>query len=288
MKTALSLKMFRGFNYMLLTILGLVMLYPFWNVLAASFSSGSAIVKGSITFFPREFTLENYEAVIKTPSLWKSAGVSIYITVLGTFLNLVFTSLMAFGLSRRDLKLRSTIMIFIIFTMIFQVPMVPGYLVVKSLGLMNTLWALMIPGLISAFNLIVMISFFQNLPHGLLEAAKIDGCSDFGTWWRIALPLSIPSITTIGLFYAVGHWNAYFNAIMFVRDASLYPLQVKLRQLLVETNSDEMRSTIALTLQSAEGIKMATIIVATVPILLIYPMIQRHFIKGAMLGSVKG
>lgn len=279
---------FVSFNYVFLTLTAVIMLLPFVNILAGSFSGGTAILQGRVTIFPVDFTLANYSAVLNNAAIWKSIGVTVYITVFGTLLNLIFTSLMAYGLARKELKGRTFFILLVLFTMIFPAPLIPSYLVIKSLGMLNTLWALIIPGLISAFNLIIMISFFQAIPEGLLESAKIDGCNEYRTFWSVVLPLSMPSLTTIGLFYAVGHWNGYFSAIMYLRDPALYPLQVKLRQLIVESDAANVMNSVQMTMQSVEGIKMATIIVATVPVLLIYPMIQKHFIKGAMLGSVKG
>ncbi|WP_243767230.1 carbohydrate ABC transporter permease [Paenibacillus agricola] len=275
-------------NYFFLTFTGLVMLLPFLHIFAGSLSSGGAISQGRVGIIPVEWTWINYEAVLRNAAIWKSFSVTVFLTVAGTLFNLLFTSLMAYGLSKNELKGRSLILLLIVFTMIFQVPLIPGYLLVKSLGLLNSLWALIIPGTISAFNLIIMVSFFREIPEGLVDAARIDGCGEYRTWWSIVLPLSLPSMSTIGLFYAVGHWNGYFNAMMYIRDPGLFPLQVKLRQLLVDSDTEALMQSVNVTLQSMEGIKMATIMVATVPILLVYPLIQKHFIKGAMLGSVKG
>ncbi|WP_246294599.1 carbohydrate ABC transporter permease [Paenibacillus planticolens] len=281
-------KWFVSLNYIVLALTGLVMMLPFVNILAGSFSGGKAILQGSVTIFPVDFTLANYASVLNNIAIWKSFGITVYVTVLGTTLNLLFTSTMAYGLAKKDLKGRSFFILLVLFSMIFTAPIIPSYLLVKSFGMLNTLWALMIPGLIGAFNLIIMISFFQSIPEGLTEAAKIDGCNEYRTYWSIVLPLSLPSLTTIGLFYAVAHWNGYFSAVMYLRDPGLYPLQVKLRQLIVDNDAANVMQSVQMTLQSAEGIKMATIIVATVPVLLIYPMIQKHFTKGAMLGSLKG
>lgn len=281
-------KTFSILNAIFLTALSLTMLFPFLHVLAGSFSSGPALTQGKVTIFPVDLTSANYEAVLSNPGIWRSFGVTVFITVVGTFINLFLTALMAYGLSRQGLKGRSVILVLVLFTMIFQAPMIPSYLLVKSLGMLDTLWALMIPTAISAFNLIIMISFFQNIPQSLLEAARIDGCGEYRTLWRIVLPLSLPSLSTIGLFYAVAHWNGYFQAIMYITDPKLYPLQLKLRQLIVDNQAEQMIQSAQLTLQSLEGIKMATIIIASVPILLVYPFIQKHFIKGAMLGSIKG
>nr|WP_284646691.1 carbohydrate ABC transporter permease [Paenibacillus chinjuensis] len=275
-------------NYVFLTLTSLAMLLPFLHIFAGSLSSGTAISQGKVSILPVDVTFINYEAVLQNGAIWKSFGVTVFLTVVGTAFNLLITSLMAYGLSKNELKGRSLILLLVVFTMIFQVPLIPGYLLVKSLGMLNSLWALIIPGAISAFNLIIMVSFFREIPEGLTEAARIDGCGEYRTWWSIVLPLSLPSLSTIGLFYAVGHWNGYFSAIMYIRDPGLFPLQVKLRQLLVDSDTEALMQSVNVTLQSMEGIKMATIMVATVPILLVYPLIQKHFIKGAMLGSVKG
>lgn len=281
-------KTFSVFNYVFLTLLSLSMLLPFLHIIAGSFSSGIAIMQGRVTVWPVDFTFDNYQAVLLDKEIWRSFGVTVYITVFGTLLNLIFTSLMAYGLSKRDLKGRKIIIFLVVFSMIFSAPLIPSYLIVKYLGLLNSLWSLMIPGLISAFNLIIMISFFQNISQDLLDSAKMDGCNEYRTLWSVVLPLSLPSLSTIGLFYAVGHWNGYFAALLYIRDQKLFPLQVKLRQLIVESDAEQMLQTAALTVQSIEGIKMASILVATVPILVIYPFIQKHFVKGSMLGSIKG
>ncbi|CAM4175357.1 carbohydrate ABC transporter permease [Lederbergia lenta] len=287
MKESMSRTVFTRFNYLFLSLMGLIMLLPFLHILAGSFSSGNAIMQGKVTIFPIEFTLLNFKAVLNDAAIWRSFGISIFVTVFGTAINLLLTSLMAYGLAKTDLKGRSFLILLVLFTMIFQAPMIPSYLVVKDLGMLNTLWSIMIPNAISAFNLIIMMSFFQRIPKDLLEAARIDGCGEYRTWWKIALPMSLPAMTTVGLFYAVGHWNGYFNSLMFIRDSSLFPLQVKLRKLLVESDAEAMMQSAELTLSSIEGIKMAAIMVATIPILVIYPFIQKYFTQGAMLGSIK-
>jgi putative aldouronate transport system permease protein len=281
-------KTFSAFNYIFLSALSLSMLLPFLHIFAGSFSSGQAIMEGRVTIWPVDFTMDNYRAVLLDKEIWRSFGVTVYITVFGTLLNLIFTSLMAYGLSKPDLKGRKFIIFLVVFSMIFSAPLIPSYLIVKYLGMLNTLWSVLIPGLISAFNLIIMISFFQNIPQDLLDTAKMDGAGEYRILWSVVLPLSLPSLSTIGLFYAVGHWNGYFAALLYIRDQKLFPLQVKLRQLIVESDAEQMLQTAALTVQSIEGIKMASILVATVPILVIYPFVQKHFVKGSMLGSIKG
>lgn len=281
-------RIFSAFNYVILTIFGITMLIPFVHIIAGSFSSSLAIKQGLVSILPVDFTFDNYKAVMADPTIWQSFGVTVLITVVGTFLNLLLTCLMAYALSKHDLKGRSLIMLLVLFTMIFQAPMIPSYLLVKSLGMLNTIWSVIVPGLISAFNMVIMISFFRNIPDGLLDSAKIDGCGEYRTLFQIVLPLSLPSLMTIGLFYAVGHWNSYFNAMMYIRDPNLHPLQLKLRRLIVESDVDSMMASAVATMQSAEGIKMASILFATLPILIVYPLIQKHFVKGSMLGSVKG
>ncbi|KRE36415.1 carbohydrate ABC transporter permease [Paenibacillus sp. Soil724D2] len=288
-RTTVLEKVFMNFNYIFLIATSLLMLIPFMHIVAGSLSSGLAIDRGDVQLWPSQFTLDNYRAVFSDPNIWRSIGVTVFVTVVGTASNLFFTSLMAFGLTKKDIKGRKFIMLFILFTMIFQAPMIPSYLVVKSLGMIDTVWSLIIPGTISAYNLIIMISFFQNIPEGLVDSAKIDGCGEYRTLFRIVYPLSLPSLSTIGLFYAVSHWNGYYAAMMYIRNPHLYPLQVKLRQLIVQNDAEQMLHNAALlTVQSVEGLKMASIIVATLPILIVYPLIQKHFVKGSMLGSVKG
>jgi putative aldouronate transport system permease protein len=264
------------------------MLLPFMHIFAGSLSSGRAISQGRVLFWPTEFTFANYSLVLQDVNIWKSFVVTIIVTALGTFINLAFTCLMAYGLAKTDLRGRAFIIVLVLFTMIFQAPIIPSYLLVKSLGMLNTIWSLIIPGTISAFNLIIMISFFRNIPEGLTDSARIDGCGEYRTLWSVVLPISLPSLSTIGLFYAVAHWNGYFQAIMFIRDPDLFPLQVRLRKLIVENDSEQILQSATMMVQSIEGIKMASIMVATLPILFVYPFIQKHFVKGAMLGSIKG
>jgi len=282
-----SRKAFAVFNYLFITLACLSMLLPFLHMLAGSFSSGAAIAQGRVGIWPVEFTMGNYQAVLGDPKIWRSFRVTVLITVLGTAVNLLFTSLMSYGLSKTDLKGRSAIILIVVFTMIFPAPIIPSYLLVKELGLLNSLWALIIPGAISAFNMIILINFFRNIPEGLIESARIDGAGEYYTLWKIVLPLSLPALMTIGLFYAVGHWNSYMTALMYIRRQDLFPLQVLLRRLLVESD-EQVIIRVNNAVQSVEGIKMASIMTATIPILFVYPFIQRHFVKGAMLGSIKG
>jgi len=215
--------------------------------------------------------------------------VSIGTTLVGTLLSMLLTSLMAYGLSRRDLDGRRVIMFLVVFTMLFNGGMIPTFLVVKELGLIDTYAALILPSAIAAFNLIILKNFFQNIPDGLEESAKIDGCSDFGILFRIVLPLSMPAIATISLFYAVTYWNTYMSAILYLNKSEMWPIQVLLRQIVVLASGMDYSSSLDSEVPPPEqSVKMAVIVVATLPILLVYPFLQKHFAKGAMLGSIKG
>ncbi len=289
-KESRARKAFLKTNMVVLILVSLIMILPFIHVLAQSFSSSGAIDQGKVSFLPVEFTLDNYSFVFQDGSIWRSFGVTIFITVFGTLFNLIATASLAYPLSRKELLGRKFLLFMVLFTMIFSAPLIPTFLVVQNLGLLNTVWALIFPTAISAFNLFVMRSFFMQIPQELIESSRMDGLGELRILFQIVLPLSKPAMATLGIFYAVFHWNTYFNALMFIEDRSLYPLQIKLREMIVDENftSDPTSDFYTTMLSSSpEGIKMATIIVATVPILLIYPFLQRHFIKGFMLGSLK-
>ncbi|WP_134698798.1 carbohydrate ABC transporter permease [Ammoniphilus sp. YIM 78166] len=290
MKDSLSRKVFVYGNTIFLTLLSLTMLLPFFHIFAASLSDSSAVTSGKVVFWPVQFTLDNYLYVFQDFSIWRSFGVSIFVTVAGTLFSLILTASLAYPLSRQEFMYKKVCLLFILFTIIFSAPLIPTYLLVKNLGLLDSVWALIIPSAMSAFNFFVMRSFFQQLPGELIDAARIDGCGEFRILLQIVVPLSKPAFATIGIFYAVYYWNSYFNALMYINNRMLYPLQVKLREMIVSGDmSLEMGSDLAemMTAISPEGIKMATIIVATVPILIVYPFLQKYFVKGALLGSVK-
>ncbi|MBD7970179.1 carbohydrate ABC transporter permease [Paenibacillus gallinarum] len=281
-------RLFDIINNSLLLLVALACSLPFVYVLAVSFTSPAQVAQGGIILFPKEWSLSAYRYIFSTDTLMRSMMVSIYITVVGTFINLVFTSLMAYPLAKRHLRGRRTIMMGVLFTMLFGGGLIPTYFVVKALNLTDTLWSLMIPTAISAFNLIVLKNFFQQIPDGLEDSAKIDGCNDLGVLIRIVLPLSLPAMATFGLFYAVGHWNQFFNAILYINDNTKWPIQVLLREIVIlasgrigDTNIDDAEI-------QPLTIRMAVIVFATIPILVVYPFLQKHFAKGAMLGSVKG
>jgi len=273
-------------NAVFLGIVALSMLLPFLNVVAVSFSGQNAINANAVTFFPIDVTLENYRQVFGNKLLVRSIGVSVVVTVLGTLINMLFTVLLAYAISRKEFLFKKQVTIFILFTFVFPAPMIPSYLLVQKLHMLETIWALIIPGAISTFNLLVLRSFFEQLPESVLESARIDGASEWRTLWDIVLPMSKPSLATVGLFYGVTNWNAYMPAMLYInRNTKLYPLQIKLRDMLLQSSvegaSDQLINL------SANGIKMTTIVVAIIPILIVYPFVQGYFVQGMTMGSVK-
>lgn len=276
------------FNYTLLTLLVIVCVYPFLNVVAYSFSSNRAVLSGKITFYPIDFQLDAYQQIITRGQIWVSIRVTAIVTALGTIIGLLLTVLAAYALSKKKLKGRTWITALILFTMYFSGGIIPTFLVVKNLGMYDNLTALFIPSAISVFNFIVMRTFFQELPESLEEAAHLDGANDITILTKIVLPLSLPIIATIGLFYAVGYWNEYFSALLYIQTPEKFTLQLRLRNLLFAeelgaTGSEGLGQAVM-----AESLKMTCIVVGTIPILIIYPWLQKYFVKGVMLGSVKG
>ncbi|MGF7032926.1 putative aldouronate transport system permease protein [Paenibacillus mucilaginosus] len=281
-------RLFDTVNAAVLILVALCTVLPFVYVLAVSFTDPHEVAKGGMILFPTKFSLAAYEYIFSTDTLVKSLGVSIYVTVVGTFINLLFTSLLAYPLAKPHFRGRQVILLGVLFTMLFSGGMIPSYFVVKELGMTNTLWSLMIPSAISAFNLIVLRNFFQQIPDGLEDSAKIDGCSDLDILVRIVLPLSLPALATFGLFYAVAHWNTFFSAILYINDHNKWPVQVLLREIVILAQSRIGETSFEESLIQPLTIRMAVIVFATVPILLVYPFLQKHFAKGVLLGSVKG
>lgn len=285
-------KILDGSFYIILTLVGLLTLFPMYYVFIMSITPLHETVRnGGFTMFPSEITFSAYQAIFDSPRLPQSLKVTATITIVGTFLNLVFTLLLAYPLSRKMLPGRKLCLFLIVFTMVFSGGLIPTYLVVKEFGLLNTIWAMIIPGLISTFNFLITKTFFENLSMEIQEAAKIDGCNDLQTLYLVVLPLSKAIIATIGLFYAVAHWNEFFAGIMYLTSERLYPLQVILRDMLQQPNmSMEMMSQV----QGLEAelppmaIRMAMVVTTTLPILLVYPFVQKYFTKGVMLGAIKG
>lgn len=283
-------KLFDIANYLFLALVALTMILPVMYIVAGSFASDLEIGSRSFFLIPKEITFDAYKFVFKDNTLPRSLFVSVFITVGGTLVNLLFTFTMAYALSRRHMIGRNVVLNLIIFTMVFSGGIIPTYLVVKGLGLLNTYWAVMLPVAINAFNLIVVKSFFQEIPGELIESARIDGCNDIGVLWRIVLPLSKPVIATFALFYAVAHWNDFFHALIYLSDSKMWPMQVLLRQIVLLASGALEMGTYDPTYVKPpdQSIKMAIIVVGTLPILMVYPFIQKYFAKGVLIGAVKG
>jgi putative aldouronate transport system permease protein len=278
--------------YVLLTLLVFICLYPFLNVIAYSLSGYNAVLSGKVTFYPINFNLAAYKQILGRMQIWISMRTTVYVTLMGTATSLLFTLMAAYVLSRDYLPGKKIFSGLILFTMYFGGGMIPTFLVVKGVGLFDSLGALFIPQAISVFNFIVMRTFFRELPSSLQEAAKIDGASEMQVLIRIVLPLSLPIIATMALFYAVGYWNSYFDALLYIQDPNKYTLQLRLRSLLFGeelNNSGRSNNLEGIGTQvMTQSLKMATVAVSTIPILLVYPWLQKYFVKGVMLGSIKG
>lgn len=278
-------------NYFFLGLFAIAAVLPFIYVISGSFATDAELTKRAVFLIPETFSIAAYEFIFSTNTIMKSIGVSMYVTVFGTAVNLFFTVTMAYPLARRGLMGRNTVLNLVVFSMLFGGGMIPTYLVIRELSLLDSYWALILPGAISAFNLIIVKNFFQELPPGLEEAAKIDGCTELGLLWRIVLPLSKPVLATFTLFYAVGHWNDFFAALLYINDPAKWPLQVLLRQivLLSQAAAGDLNAMDPNFVKPPDqSIKMAVIVVGTVPILLVYPFLQKHFAKGVLIGSIKG
>lgn len=275
-------------NYFLLSLFVIACVYPFFNVVAYSLSSNRAVLSKEITFYPIELQFDAYKEVMNRSQIWDAMGVTVAVTVMGTGIGLILTIFAAYALSKKKLKGRRWISGLILFTMYFSGGIIPTFMVVKGLGMFDSLTSLYIPSAVNVFNFIVMRTFFNELPKSLEEAAYLDGASDIQILTKVVLPLSIPIIATIGLFYAVYYWNDYFNALLYIQTPEKYTLQLRLRSLLF---AEELGATGAEGLGQAvmgESLKMTCVVVGTMPILLIYPWLQKYFVKGVMLGSVKG
>ena len=284
-------KIAHGVIYFILIALTLAFLIPFVIVLSTSFISEAEFARrGGYVLFPEGIDLTAYQILFgRSPVILNAYKVTLLRVVVGTLFNLIFTVTMAYVLAKKDLPGRIPLTIFVFVTMVFSGGLIPRFLLVDALGLRNTLWAMIVPGLISAWNMLIMRNFFMSIPEELTEAAIVDGASPPVILWRIILPLSLPVIATIGLFYAVGHWNAWFDAAIYIDKSDQQPLQIILRGLLMSTTMQGLEQ-LSFTEKPppAASLRSALIIVSTVPVLFVYPFIQRYFVKGVMIGGVKG
>jgi putative aldouronate transport system permease protein len=280
-------------NYLLLGLLSLLTLYPFWYEISASFSSSRAITAGEVYFWPIEFNVQAYRRLLEDGQLLHAMGNTVIVTLVGTSLNILMTILAAYPLSRKRLYGRGPILMFITFTMIFVSGIIPNFILIKNLGMMDSYLALWLPGLISTYNMFVMKSFMEGLPEEIEEAASIDGAGNWRILVQIMMPLCKPIIAALSLFYAVGWWNSYFNVMLYINSSKLQTLMLKLYQMIKQVDESLLNSgggsegatSVILT---PEGIKAASVVIAILPILCVYPFLQKHFVKGVLIGSVKG
>ncbi|MFH5184255.1 carbohydrate ABC transporter permease [Paenibacillus sp. TAB 01] len=278
------------FSYAVLLLMAAATLLPFANVLSKSVSEEWAVVAGKVGILPVGFQLETMAYVVTSSQFIHSFLISVLITVVGTVLSILVTAVTAYPLSKRQLPGMGVIMVLFVFTMMFNGGIIPNYLLMKNLGLINSLWSLMLPAMISVFNMLVIKSYYESLPEALEDSAKMDGASTYTILFRIILPLSGPVLATIALFYAVYYWNDFFNPMLYINDPSLKPLQLYLRDIVMDADSSSAlnKSVDDMMNVSPEGIRAATVIASTIPILLVYPFLQKYFIKGVLIGSVKG
>ena len=287
-----SRKLFVVFNYAFLFLMMLVTLYPVWLTFITSISNGLDVMKGGVTWLPVNPTLATYEKIFRG-ELFMYMRNSVFYTVLGTFINLLMSCLCAYPLSRKTFSGRKFFTTMVTITLFFSGGMIPMYLVVKQYKLLNTVWALVLPGAISTYNMIIIRTSFQSIPDSLVESAQLDGANDIIVLFRIIIPLSKATLATMLLFYAVSHWNSYFDAMLYISRKDMQPLQILLRNLLVAGVSNEETLTASAAGAASFAVtdrtmRAGTIVVATMPILIVYPFVQRFFVKGVMIGSVKG
>lgn len=296
MKQSSGDRLFVGSIYVFLVLLAFLAFYPFWNAAVISFNSGTDTMQGGITFWPRAFTLENYKVVFKDDRLIDGFIISILRTTIGTLLSVMATAILAYGISKPQLSGRNVYMVLCIVTMYFSGGLIPNYLLIRELGLMNTFWVMVIPGMINVWNMIIFRTFFRGIPAGLEESARIDGSSNWGVLFRIVVPLSGPVIATLSLFTAVYHWNDWFAPSIYISNTDLLPIQTKLQQILNANIMLEQMQNVdaaaqgrmsAMRAVTTKSLSMATMMVATIPILCVYPFVQKYFVKGVLIGSLK-
>lgn len=283
-------RIFMGALYIFLALALIAVLYPLIYIVSASFSSASAVVSGRVWLFPVEPTLLGYTTVFKNPQVLQGFSNSLFYTIVGTFISVSITIMLAYPLSRKTFYGRKLIMILLVFTMIFDGGLIPMYLVVKNLNLIDTIWAILLPSALAVFQVIIARTFFQStIPDELVEASEMDGCSDIGFIFKVVLPLAKPIIAVLVLMYAVMKWNMYFDALIYLKSEELYPLQLILRSILILNSDPSANVEDILKLQGLkELMKYSLIVISSLPVLALYPFVQKHFVKGMLIGSVKG
>jgi putative aldouronate transport system permease protein len=293
MKRSIGDRIFDTANIIMLGIIAIITLFPLYYVFVVSFTDPAEYIqKQGYILFPEKWTLDSYKYLLSTSAFQSAAMISGFLATVGTALSLVITAALAYGLSRKRLQGRRLIMLLILITLLFSPGLIPPYLLVRDLGLINSVWSLILPVLTSGWYVILMKSFFDSIPVELEESAIIDGSTDIGVFFRIVLPLSLPALAAFGLFYAVAYWNTFFSAVLYINDHAKWPLQLVLRNMLIDSSTQAGGSAAAEMMAEqnipTETLKMAAVVIATLPILCVYPFLQKHFAKGVMLGSVKG
>ncbi|AFH64121.1 carbohydrate ABC transporter permease [Paenibacillus caseinilyticus] len=282
---------FDGFNVLLMLLVCSITVYPIWYVLVNSFNDGADAMRGGIYFWPRVFSLESYEAVLANSGIMKAMGVTVAKTVIGTLAHVFFTAMVAYAFSRRELIGRRLYMFLGTVTMFFSGGLIPTYLLIRDLGLLDSFWVYIIPAMFNFFDLIIFLAFFREIPAGLEEAAKIDGANDFRIFYGIVLPVSMPVVATIALFHGVYQWNDYFTGMIYINNRELQPIQTYLYRVVAQASSNQMMAAApgGITKNvTSQSIKLATMVVTTLPIVFVYPFLQKYFVKGFMIGSIKG
>ena len=288
MKYDTDSRIFDFINVLILVLFTIVIIVPLWNVVASSFASGNSLAQGDFVFFPSELSLENYKSVLRDSSMIRAFLISVAKTVVGVITHVFFCAMVAYAMSKPYLKYRKFYSALGITTMFFAGGMIPTYLLIKSLGLLNSFWVYIIPSLLSYYDVIIIMNFFRSIPSSLEESAMIDGASNWRIFLKIYLPLSKPALATIALFNGVGQWNDFMTTKLYITDKALYPLQMKLYEIIVQSQTQGMQDIGTTVYQSTtKGVQLATIVVTTIPILIIYPLLQKHFIGGMMIGAVK-
>lgn len=281
--------MFDLINIILMAMFTLIIVVPLWNVLISSFASTKSLNEGSFIFWPSELSLDNYRSVLGDKSLWSAFFISVSKTTLGVLTHVSFCAVIAYALSKRDLKGRKLYASMGIVTMFFSGGMIPTYLLIKSLGLLNSFWVYILPAMFSYYDVVILMNFFRDVPNSLEESARIDGATDWGIFFKLIVPLSKPALATVALFHGVWQWNDFMTTKLYVQKESLYPLQMKLYEIILKSQAAAQTGLNAqVSIQtSSKGIQLATIVVTMVPILILYPFLQKYFVTGIMLGAVK-
>lgn len=287
-KGDLDSRIFDTINIILLVTFTIIIVVPLWNVVVSSFSSGRSLAEGGFIFWPTEFSLENYQAVFRDANIWNAFFISVAKTVIGVITHVFFCAMVGYGLSKKYVRGRKFYVAMGVVTMFFSGGMIPTYLLIKDLGLLNSFWVYIIPALLSFYDVIILMNFFRNVPDSLEESAKIDGGGDWRIFLSIFIPLSMPAMATIALFNGVGQWNDFMTTKLYITDQALYPLQMMLYEIIVQSQTQSMQNIGSVAIQTTtKGVQLATIVVTTLPIVVMYPILQKYFISGMMLGAVK-